>query len=158
MDDDARLRSGVLGQVLTLPVSLVFVALWSEPEGFFFVGLAVISLYAAPYLVVALWLAYRVCGLGLGWLAGIGCALAYPMVSAVGFFCPWFDTSTGTVAWVTASCSVIVPAGIVTLTSRSAPPTGLPLTAWPRVALGLLGVPVTAIALFLAYDVAFAMA
>ena len=156
MDEDARLRSWVLGQLLTLPPSLVFVALWSNPEGWFFIGLAVISLYLAPYLPVVLWLAYRVCGLGLGWLAGLACAVAYPLVSAVGFFCPWFDTATGPVAWATASFSVLVPAAIVTLTSRYAPPAELPSTAWPRVALGLLGAPATAIALFLATNLAFA--
>ena len=45
----------------------------------FFLGLAVISLFLAPYLPLVLWLSYRVCGLGLGWLAGLACVVAYPL-------------------------------------------------------------------------------
>ena len=146
---DPRLRSWLIGQALTVPVSLVFVALWQEREGLFFIGVAVLSVYVAPYLPLVLWLSHRACGLALGWLAGLVCVAAYPLVSAAAFF----DVIPAPAAQ--ALC-LLVPAAAVTATSLSARLVALPASVWPAVALGVLGVPVSTLALVLGYQFAFA--
>ena len=68
-----RRRAGLLGLILTVPISLFFVAAWrlDPADGFTMIGLGFISVYLFAYLPWVVWLAYRVCGLSLGWLAGI---------------------------------------------------------------------------------------
>jgi hypothetical protein len=69
----------VLALILTVPISVFYVAAWrlDPSDGFAMIGLGFISLWLFAYLPWVVWLAYRVAGLSLGWLAGLLVTLSY---------------------------------------------------------------------------------
>ena len=142
-----RGRAAMLAGLLTVPISLFYVAGWrlDPSDGFAMIGLGFISLWLFAYLPWVVWLAYRVAGLSLGWLAGLGVTLSYLL---------------GVLAWgyaMTTSALVpclwlVLPVAVVAGTVRFARLVPRPSTVWPRVVLGLVGAPVTAFAGFLAVN------
>lgn len=140
-----RRRAALLGLILTVPISLFFVAAWrlDPDDGFTMIGLGFVSVYLFAYLPWVVWLAYRVCGLSLGWLAGLGVTMSY-LTGVVAW--GWAMSTSALVPWLW----LVLPVAVVAATVRSARLLPLPSTVWPRVVLGVVGAPVTAYAGFLA--------
>jgi hypothetical protein len=139
-----RRRAAVLQLILILPISLFFVAAWrlDPDDGLAMVGLAYLSVHLFAYLPLVLWLAYRICGLALGWLAGLGCALGYLLATIAVFVEPF--------AALTPWPWLLLPLGVLALTTGFSGSAHRLSGVWPRLALGAVGAPVTAFAGLLA--------
>jgi hypothetical protein len=140
-----RRRALLLASLLTLPVSLFYVAAWrlDPDDGFTVIGLFFVSLYLFAYLPWVVWLAYRVCGLSLGWLAGLGVTVSY-LAGVVLWGWAMTDSALAPVLWVA------LPVAVLTVTVRFARLLPRRSTVWPRVVLAVVAAPVTAYAGFLA--------
>lgn len=144
-----RVRAAVLALILTVPISVFYVAGWrlDPSDGFAMIGLGFISLWLFAYLPWVVWLAYRVAGLSLGWLAGLLVTLSY----LLGVLAWGYAMTTSALApclWL------VLPVAVVSGTVRSARLVPRPSTVWPRVVLGPVGAPVTAFAGLLALNYA----
>ena len=140
-----RRRAALLALILSVPISLFYVAAWrlDPDDGFTMIGLFFISCYLFAYLPWAVWLAYRVCGLSLGWLAGLGVTASY-LAGVVLWGWAMTDSMLVPVLWL------LLPVTVLAATVRCARVLPRPSTVWPRVVLAVVATPATAYAGFLA--------